>query len=190
MNRCKNQAILKANHDQSHWFLQLCNNLQKTWSTKVHCTTSTWIENFHLLRSKSIYFQKVINYQIQFVWLKLTWLADFGITLSAGSDRPSYLFQHYLLRNLAEGTWKSLSNGKCLALAFNDYDTVCFMTNRHTSKNTSTQSPKPSVINDWNKHCHYVDTFDQFVEEFDYPYKVLTVTRKLHTITSTKSETF
>lgn len=139
-------------------------------------TIFTWIENFPLLRFKSIYFQKV-NSATHAV-ASINTLTDFGITLSAGSDRPSYIFQHYLLRDLAEGNWKSISNNKCLALSYNDYDKVSFMTNRHSSKNASKDNPKPSVIADWNKHCHYVDTFDQFVEEFDYPYKILTLKRK------------
>lgn len=43
----------------------------------------------------------------------------------------------------------------------------------------STSEQKPKLVKQWNKHCHYVDTFDQFVQDFDYPYKIISLTRKV-----------
>ncbi len=116
--------------------------------------------------------------------------------MTAGHDRPTYLFQQYLLKEpIKRGTWKSITNKKHLALAFEDNKTVCFITNRHASaaaKNSKQMfslysdiyflaedgETKPAVVLDWNLFCHYVDTFDQLVSDYDYPYRILKVNRK------------
>lgn len=53
--------------------------------------------------------------------------------MTAGVDRPTYLFGDYLLKDIKPGTWRSITNGDMLALAFSDNDQVCFLTNRNTA---------------------------------------------------------